>query len=417
MYILISVIFSYVVFSDIRTKFNDPRSVFILALSIFQLIYSISIETVTGDYYLTNDSIIFLSSNQGKFNVFILFLLAICAVRISIIFFPYKRLNIGNLSNKEINFINYSSVITTFLVILSLFTIQDKILNNDVYSISGISIISFFTYCWATSVTYMLSANSPSIKKIVFYLVISILIFVPLFYIGVRQIFFWSLLIFFINIFLHNGRENVRLDLFSLKNFILLLVVAILFSYVLLTRSNVDIDVQKIFVYIFYMLQAEIINTFLSMGTILQNDNLGISYYEYLLNHITIWIPTFIVPEKTNYMPYFLYMNSNGLKPYGTFFIFSDPLLLSRSLLIFFFLFLLYGLFIHKLSRLSFRLPIGVFRKTLVSPSIVFLCIYPLRGSLIGGIKIFLSILLFYIFIYFLLFILARLSFYLKTNR
>ena len=309
-----------------------------------------------------------------------------------------------NLSNK---FLLY--LILLILIVASLNSIDFNAI-RDQYKLSGFNIL--FSLCYILNfiiLVYFFNEN----KNKKFIIIFILLYIVILGFLGVRQTIFWllsSLLLAYLLIsYVNNQKVNWSQIIFFLP------IVIILFGLVLGYRVNKEVDLS---------LLSRTIE--LSFGGILSETSY--TYYNFMavLDHITpnnsenkpdlffmknfkdifyYLIPSEIFPNKYEYIELVQLDIMYNLKPFGTYFYLGELKLGLR----YNFLVYIFGILVGFLTEFLLFYVLKKKDRLLAALYVSFIIMalaYPVRGSIGGGVKIFISFnfIMFYLLKYKLIF-------------
>jgi hypothetical protein len=376
--------------------------------SLFILLYVLphffTIYNYGGNYMIRDESYYAISSNL-ELNVYAikLTILYVVSLYMGVLFFNKRRdINKNNVENTvvKISRLKFYSLLL-MIVLLLVFAISklDFQLMKETYTLgSGFSILFGVFYIMNFFIVYIFLTNKVSQKVFIIFLMIYFFI---LGYLGVRQVMLWLLLALYIA-YAFKLRYISNLKINYIKIFLYFSIFLIISAIVLGYRDSktINLDLQTLinligFAYL-WETSFTVHNFFASLELSKSTDFFFMSNF---LDIITLLIPSFLLENKADYLVLNQFSKLYDITPFGTYFILGElKLSLRYDILI-----MLYGIIISFLSE-SFQNKVIVKRDILLialySFFIIFIFIYPVRGGIPSGIKIFL---MFNLLMYFVL--------------
>ncbi|MDC0969273.1 hypothetical protein OAS37_02270 [Alphaproteobacteria bacterium] len=231
---------------------------------------------------------------------------------------------------------------------------------------------------------------------------------------GARQPLFWGMIFLLLTIsFLYLPNNFSLFSLarkkFAFKLFSLLILIGIIFTFIVWYRSNRnfeltiylldDFNIKLFFDLFLRLLFAETVYTFYNLFAIIENDLAGIiSFTDLIYDFMIQFIPAMVFPEKYNAMIIYDLAREYNLAPFGTNYIVGFFALITSSTVGVFFFAFGYCHIIILVIRILF-----CFCKK-KQEAIIIYCLfytfasaYVVRGSVLGGFKLAVSISIVYL--------------------
>jgi hypothetical protein len=234
-----------------------------------------------------------------------------------------------------------------------------------------------------------------------FFTMLLIVYVVILGYLGVRQVIFWLLLgLFFSYIF---EVRHIKYKSVNYKKLLFYFILFIIVSGVILSyRSSkvLDIDLDHLIHLIgFAYLWEASFTTYNFLASIELSKTADFFFMNDFFDVITLLIPSFIFPNKGDYLVLGQFSKMHNITPFGTYFILGELKLSMRydALIAFY---AVSSSYISELFQSKAIKSKDLLLITLYSFFLVFIFIYPVRGTIPSGIKIFF---MFNFLIYFLI--------------
>jgi hypothetical protein len=311
----------------------------------------------------------------------------------------------------EVALIKLKRPIVVFLLIIALFLVFLNLINHSWSSITsgytgGFSILFSAIYILNyLIVAWYIELLIKSQRKYLFGLTLGVL-FLFLAFLGSRQMIFWVLLPIFLMYIFNYMAKFKKIPLLEIASFatIFMLLAGIIMHYRVYKSFNVvsfefeDLINSAILAYL-YETSYTIYNSFTSLELSLS----GIDFFP-LGNFLDL--PIFLIPsflfggDKNDYLTVVQFKELYGIAPYNNYFILGELILSLRYSVLFLFFGVLYGwisewmynLFLAKIHLQKYM--------ALYFVSVVYLYIFPIRGMLAVGLKLFLifGVLLFLLF-------------------
>ncbi|QWD70723.1 hypothetical protein [Polynucleobacter sp. UB-Siik-W21] len=298
--------------------------------------------------------------------------------------------------------------ISLLIVFSFLFNNLNWELINESYNLEGISNLVI--------VFYILSIRmNDCIKKYNKILIIAIYIFLCICFmkIGSRQFILWALIYFFICYKLRDGQHFPGIKMNEvILGLPILFILSILSTLVVIYRDKGNLyhisiegkygifEYYDLFVRLFY---AETTYTFYNLTLVIDylKYNNSIGAYGLLSDIFMMLIPNSFISDKYSYINSYNIANINELTPYGTWFVPGEFALYFGSP---FFVYLTFYLYLYLIN---YFVRISIYKKSISSVTsyalmYVFASIYIVRGSFIGGFKIYISLIILVIILNFI---------------
>ena len=218
---------------------------------------------------------------------------------------------------------------------------------------------------------------------------------------GVRQVLFWLFISLLISYFFKSYISNKKINWFRI--FFYLSIITVFFAVILIFRNQKLLDatvLSRTGEMILFGFKAETNYTFYNMFSSIDISKREDLFFMKSFGDILYYlIPRPIFPNKYEFISLYQFIKSYDLSPFGSSFYLGELKLTLR----YDFFILLFGLIISFVSE-TFLLHTlkkkDILLLTLYISFLVMVFIYPIRGPIGGGIKIFLQYnLIFYIFL------------------
>ena len=308
-----------------------------------------------------------------------------------------KKLLINNSSKISIfkKIILFSLML--FLAIYSISAI-DFTAQRQGYSLGGFSIL--FGACYILN--FFLLYYFLNIKdRYKYFILILVFYSVMLGFLGVRQVIFWLFVSLLIAHFFNSYISNIKIN--WVRIFFYIGIIAVFFAIILAFRNQKLLDatvLSRTGEMILFGFKAETNYTFYNMFSSIDISKREDLFFMKSFGDILYYlIPRPIFPNKYEFISLYQFIKSYDLSPFGSSFYLGELKLTLR----YDFFILLFGLIISFVSE-TFLLHTlkkkDILLLTLYISFLVMVFIYPIRGPIGGGIKIFLQYnLIFYIFL------------------
>jgi hypothetical protein len=332
----------------------------------------------------------------------------------------YRRLYFFKLKKyppMSFDYLNTAKYLMPFITFLFLFLILflDWARISEEYTLSGVSTIFFTFYALSALLAISFIYNTIYLSKTPYLLTFYGLFAIFLFnYLGVRQTLLWGGLIIFISsaMFIHcyknnsfsildNGRTYMLGILFALI-FLILIGISFSFRHQKIEMMNVlmSIDIEVLLDLLVDGFFAETRFTSYNLLAVVNENNHGhhLSFVGVLLDMFTMLIPHGMWPSKYEYIESIRFSKEYDVTPFGTWYIvglftsiFAYPSLVFLA--------------VYTYSGFLRRISIGIFNKSrsIIMSSVfygifyVFLALYVVRGTLSGGFKLAITLILMFI--------------------
>ena len=309
---------------------------------------------------------------------------------------------LNNANNIKMNNRFILNLILFSLIIFSFLSVDFTSLKNE-YKLIGFNIV--FSLCYFINfIILIVFFNQKINNKLLFFGIFLYLIILSI--LGVRQIIFWLFLSLLIAHFFkcYLLKKEINWKLIFIYSFSLLLIFGIVLGY----RANKQIDSEifnRIIELSYSGIVAETTYTFYNLLAVydLTSENVGdnrdLFFMKNFIDAIFYLIPSFIFPNKYEYIELLKIAKEFNLKPFGTYFYLGEIKLGLRYNILIYFYAIILGFFteyflnyvIKKKDKLLYVLYIAF---------LVMVIIYPVRGTIPGGIKIFIT---FNLLVYFII--------------
>ena len=397
LYLILSLIISLFIF----TKHNIKAWFW---LSFFLIIYSfphfIKYYLFGVDDMINNENLSYII-NSSSYNLDSIRLLSSFILSLLLgnnLFSLLKKQPIIQNNIKEISYYNYpktssykSFFLYSMMIFLFLYSISaiDFTVQSKGYSLGGFNILFGFCYILNFFIIYYYLSNKNNNKYLLLFL---ILYSIPLGYFGVRQVLFWLVIALLISYFLKTHIENKKINwikiLFSFG------IIVIFFAIILVFRNQKEFDLNilsRTGEMVLFGLQAETTYTFYNMFSSIQisetNDLFFMKSFKDIFYYL---IPRPIFPNKYEFITLYQFTKSHNLSPFGSSFYLGElKLSLRYDLLI-----LIFGTVISFISEIFLSKTLkknSILLLVLYVMFVVMVFIYPIRGTIGGGVKIFIQ--------------------------
>ncbi len=284
-----------------------------------------------------------------------------------------------------------------FLAIYSI-SVIDFSVQSQGYSLGGFNIL--FGVCYILH--FFLLYQFLNIKdRYKYFILILVLYSIILGFFGVRQVLFWLFVSLLIAYFFKSYIANKKIN--WIRIFFYLSLVTVFFAIILAFRNQKLLDatvLSRTGEMIFFGLRAETNYTFYNMfSSIHVSENEDLFFMKSFRDTLYYLIPRPILPNKYEFITLYQFIKSHDLSPFGSSFYLGElKLTLRYDVLI-----LLFGLIISFASEFFLLHTLkkkDILLLTLYISFLVMVFIYPIRGPIGGGVKVFIQYnLIFYIFL------------------
>jgi len=296
-----------------------------------------------------------------------------------------------------------------FVFVLLLTTLNWDRISNE-YTLEGMSKVFFVYYLLFTVIVINFIYKSIYLKKgrsqFVVFMLLSIILFN---YLGVRQVLFWSLLVSFISIaiFIHIYK-NTTLSFVRYKKYFFFFLVLSIFLLILLNISflfrHQKSEVISVLLGVNFM---DMVNSLISaffaetklttynlLAIVSENNQANyLSFFGMLSDMLIMMIPYDLWAEKYAYLETVNFAKKYNVTPFGTWYIVGHFASLAVYPIFVFIASYMYSMFLYVFSaQVLTRCNSLIMASVFYGISYVFLGLYVVRGSLIGGIKMTLTL-------------------------
>ncbi len=316
---------------------------------------------------------------------------------------------IVSLTLEYLKLIKYGIPLLLLLLIIDSFSLDWGRLRNE-YSLESMSTIFYWLYVLFALLSISLIYNRSYYKRISISLIsIILIIIVFLNYLGVRQVLIWGVVNMGISysLFLHlvnkspldfkNNLYKVFLFGFLSIGFLLLINVSFLFRHQKAEMFSVlmNLNMSQLFNGVLNGFIAETTFTTYNLLSVVENNSIGNSMFplKNIFDIFFLFIPSFIFPEKYNYIYFFTFARTYDVTPFGSWYIIGEfASSLYYPILVYF------GAFLYASIQLSFIKKLAKKCKSIIQfcsyygITYVFGSLYVVRGVTEGGVKVGISI-------------------------
>jgi len=289
-------------------------------------------------------------------------------------------------------------LLITFLLLGSFLTIDFSALQNTYELTSGFTLL--FSACYILNFFIVFYYFNENFKKK--YLYIFVLLYsVLLGYLGVRQVIFWLILSLLISYFLKTHIQNKKVKWIPIIVYSVLFFIFMASVLGYRTTKEFHLDILTSLGTIgFYAILAETSFTFYNMlASIDLSSSTDFFFMKDFLDTLYLLIPSQIFPNKNELITLIQFSKDYNIAPFGTYYLLGELKLSLRYDLFILVFALIIGFISEYFLEYTLKNPNRLLL-VLYSSFLVMLIVYPVRGTIPSGAKIFIS---FYLLPYFIL--------------